>query len=152
MSDKKMLTFTTSKGQIHKAVARNNYLNNWAFNEKIDCIKAVFWGESIRGNHFSGPWHTAFINICCLKCMILPLLSFFVLFCHSTAWWTRQPRKKLSYKPLRVSRSYNGWEWFFFISFYFINVCVFSALSFHLGKCAQMQKPRNSLLGRPGMC
>lgn len=34
------------------AVVRNNYLNNWAFKEKIDCLKAVFCGESIRGNHF----------------------------------------------------------------------------------------------------
>lgn len=48
----KMLTFTVSKGQIPVAVVRNNYLNNWAFKEKIDCLKAVFCGESIRGNHF----------------------------------------------------------------------------------------------------
>ena len=52
-SDKKMLTFITSKGQIREAIVRNNYLNNWTFNEKIDCIKAVFCEESIRGNHFS---------------------------------------------------------------------------------------------------
>lgn len=47
-----MLTFTASRGQIPVAVVRNNYLNNWAFKEKIDCLKAVFCGESIRGNHF----------------------------------------------------------------------------------------------------
>lgn len=48
-----MLTFTASRGQIPVAIVRNNYLNNWAFKEKIDCLKAVFCGESIRGNHFS---------------------------------------------------------------------------------------------------
>lgn len=48
-----MLTFTASEGQIPAAIVRNNYLNNWAFKEKIDCLKAVFCGESIRGNHFS---------------------------------------------------------------------------------------------------
>lgn len=48
-----MLTFTASGGQIPVAIVRNNYLNNWAFKGKIDCLKAVFCGESIRGNHFS---------------------------------------------------------------------------------------------------
>lgn len=48
-----MLTFSASGGQIPVAIVRNNYLNNWAFKGEIDRRKAVFCGESIRGNHFS---------------------------------------------------------------------------------------------------
>lgn len=48
----KMLTFTVSRGQIPVTVVRNNYLNDWAFKAKIDCLKAVFCGESIRRDHF----------------------------------------------------------------------------------------------------
>lgn len=58
-----MLTFTASRGQIPVAIVRNNYLNNWAFKEKIDCLKAVFCGESIRGNHFSWLLDIVFLLI-----------------------------------------------------------------------------------------
>lgn len=50
------------------AVVRNNYLNNWAFKEKTDCLKAVFCGKSIRGNHFFWlPDVVFFINFCSQK-------------------------------------------------------------------------------------
>ncbi len=62
-----MLTFTASRGQIPVAIVRNNYLNNWAFKEKIDCLKAVFCGESIRGNHFSWLLDIVFLLISARK-------------------------------------------------------------------------------------
>lgn len=69
---KRVLTFSTSKGQIHVRTVMNNYLNNWAFNGKIDCIKAVFCWESISENHFSSHvTYCVFINFYSLRCMIL---------------------------------------------------------------------------------
>lgn len=62
-----MLTFTVSRGQIPVAIVRNNYLNNWAFKEKIDCLKAVFCGESIRENHFSCLLDIVFLLISTCK-------------------------------------------------------------------------------------
>lgn len=65
--DKRCLLLQRPEDKFSVAIVRNNYLNNWAFKEKIDCLKAVFCGESIRGNHFSCLLDIVFLLISARK-------------------------------------------------------------------------------------
>lgn len=93
-----MLTFTASRGQIPVAIVRNNYLNNWAFKEKIDCLKAVFCGESIRGNHFSWLLDIVFLLISTRKDA---WFFGFLLLCRWPVWWTMLREEKSSDEQFR---------------------------------------------------
>lgn len=96
-----MLTFTASRGQIPVAIVRNNYLNNWAFKEKIDCLKAVFCGESIRGNHFSWLLDIVFLLISTRKDAWF--FGVFLLLCHWPLWWTMLCGEKSSDEQFRFN-------------------------------------------------
>lgn len=96
-----MLTFTVSRGQIPVAIVRNNYLNNWAFKEKIDCLKAVFCGESIRGNHFSWLLDIVFLLISTRKDAWF--FGVFLLLCHWPLWWTMLRGEKSSDEQFRFN-------------------------------------------------
>ena len=92
------------KGQIHVAVVMNNYLNDWAFNEKIDCIKASFCWKSIRGNHFSTLLtYCFFINSYSKDAWFqgFPLLGLWPL------WKTPAASRRPSGQPLKNT----GWSW-----------------------------------------
>lgn len=95
-----MLTFTACRGQIPVAIVRNNYLNNWAFKEKIDCLKAVFCGESIRGNHFSWLLDIVFLLISTRKDA---WFFGFLLLCHWPVWWTMLRGEKSSDEQFRFN-------------------------------------------------
>lgn len=95
-----MLTFTASGGQIPVAIVRNNYLNNWAFKEKIDCLKAVFCGESIRGNHFSCLLDIVFLLISTRKDAWF--FGAFLLLGHWPVWWTMLRGEKSSNEQFRT--------------------------------------------------
>lgn len=95
-----MLTFTASRGQIPVAVVRNNYLNNWAFKEKIDCLKAVFCGESIKWNHFFWLLDIVFLLISTRKDA---WFFGFLQLCHWPVWWTMQHGEKSSDEQFRFN-------------------------------------------------
>ena len=100
-----MLPYTASRGQIPVAVVRNNYLNNWAFKEKIDCLKAVFCGESIRGNHFFLLLDILFLLIS--TCKDAWFFGFLQL-CHWPVWWTMLHEEKSSDEQFRFNLWFTG--------------------------------------------
>lgn len=122
-----MLTFTASRGQIPVAIVRNNYLNNWAFKEKIDCLKAVFCGESIRGNHFSWLLDIVFLLISTRKDA---WFFGFLLLCRWPVWWTVLRGEKSSDEQFRS----NLW---FTVPIYIYISQAKKSLSLQ-GKCTQM--------------
>lgn len=123
-----MLTFTASRGQIPVAVVRNNYLNNWAFKEKIDCLKAVFCGESIRGNHFFWLLDIVFLLISTRKDA---WFFGFLLLCHWSLWWTMQRGEKSSDEQFRFSLWFTEamYIYVYFSGIFFLSVYRYAVIS-----------------------
>lgn len=120
-----MLTFTASRGQIPVAIVRNNYLNNWAFKEKIDCLKAVFCGESIRGNHFFWLLDIVFLLISTRRDA---WFFGFSLLCRWPVWWTVLRGEKSSDEQFRFNL------WFTVAIYIYISQ---GKISFSSSKCVQ---------------
>lgn len=126
-----MLTFTASRRQILVAIVRNNYLNNWAFKEKIDCLKAVFCGKPIRGNHFF--WLLDIVFLLISTCKDAWIFGFWLL-CRWSVWWTMLRAEKSSDEQFR----FNLW---FTVYIYIPQVKI---ISFNLGKWTEINQGRTA--------